>query len=141
MGIPKRVLATGLGMVLLLGSGTIPLAAQETGAAKKAGKVDAPAASKATGTRRLPNYFGQIGLSSDQRESVYTILAKHQDKIDGLEKQLADARAELMRACEGVLTDPQKQLLSDRRKAVKKEAPGQAKATAPMNKTGANPGQ
>jgi hypothetical protein len=67
--------------------------------------------------RRLYPYFGQLGLTDEQRESIYQIRAKHAQKIEALEKQLEDARSQAMTEAERVLTPSQKKLLEDRRKA------------------------
>jgi hypothetical protein len=96
-------------------SGVLPLFAQESGRAQ----VDTRA--KKTGkrtmdpTRRVPNYFGQLGLSETQKESIYKIQSKHQPRIDVLERQLEDLRAQMMKECESVLTDAQKKMLTERR--------------------------
>ena len=85
------VLTSTVAMTML--SGALPLIAQETGkgqaqsSAKKAGKRAMDP------TRRVPNYFGQLALTDAQRESIYKIQARHQPKIDALEKQLDELRA------------------------------------------------
>ncbi len=107
------VLTSTVAMTML--SGALPLIAQETGSgqaqsiAKKAGKRAMDP------TRRVPNYFAQLGLTDTQRESIYKIQARHQPKIDALEKQLEELRAQALKECEGVLTAAQKKMLSDRR--------------------------
>ncbi len=114
------MLSTLTGVIAL---GSLPLVvAQEQGAAKS----DEGAITK---SRRVPRYFGQIGLTPEQRESIYKIQGKHEAKINALEKQIADARAEMLKECESVLTDTQKQLLEQRRKAA--GAKGKAAADAP----------
>ena len=102
-----------------------------------------PAASKAAPipkkkqdpSRRVPPYFGQIGLTPEQRESVYAVQAKHYEKIAALEKQIADIKAGSLAECEGVLTDVQKKLLDNLRRAgaepAKKAAPKPVDAPKP----------
>jgi hypothetical protein len=95
-------------------SGGWPLVAQESGKAKvetkaKAGKRAVDPA------RRVPNYFGQLGLSEAQRESIYKIQSKHQPRIDALEKQIEEIRVQSLDECEAVLTDAQKKMLAERR--------------------------
>jgi hypothetical protein len=90
------------------------LMAQEPGKAKvetkaKAGKRAADPA------RRVPYYFGQLGLSDEQRESIYQIQARHHPKIDGLEKQIEELRAQSLKECEAVLSDAQRKMLVERR--------------------------
>ena len=48
--------------------------------------------------RRVPPYFGQIGLTPEQREAIYKVRKTHQDKIDVLKKQIADAEARSLTA-------------------------------------------
>ena len=67
--------------------------------------------------RRVPRYFGQIGLTPGQRESIYKIRAKHQQQIDALEKQIAEIQAQMLSECEALLADTQKQFLEQRRHA------------------------
>jgi hypothetical protein len=116
-----------LAAVALLGS--LPLIAQEPAPAKSAEKT-APASKKSDPTRRVPSYFGQVGLSTEQRESIYKIRGKHQPRIQELQKQIDSLRAEELRECETVLTDSQKQQLQQFRAAAaakKKQATAKPK--------------
>lgn len=67
--------------------------------------------------RRLYPYFGQLGLTDAQKESIYDIRAKHATRINALEKQLDDVRSQSMAEAERVLNPAQKKLLEERRKA------------------------
>ena len=80
-------------------------------------KSTAPVKKKADPSRRVPSYFGQIGLSPEQRESIYKIRRSHQDKIAALKKQIDQIEDGMMDECEGVLNDTQKKLLANLRKA------------------------
>lgn len=112
----RRSIAVALSAAALtIFSGSLPLVAQETGKAKADAKAK-PAAKRANDpSRRVPNHFGQLSLTDAQRETIYRLQAKHQAKIDDLEKQLDDLRAESLRECEAVLTPAQKKALADRR--------------------------
>jgi hypothetical protein len=107
----------------------LPLIAQEPKApqtetgAKTAKRVYDPA-------RRLPRYFGQIGLSDSQVEEVYKIQGKHMPKITVLEKQIEDLRAQMLRECEGVLKASQKQLLDQHRADAAAAPKARRKSTA-----------
>src|SRR4051794_29719223 len=115
MAIIPRVGAAGLGVALALTLGSWTLSAQEPGAGKTAEKSDAPNFKRTYAPpRRAPDYFGQIGLTNEQRESIYKIRAKPQQKIDDLEKQIAAIQAQSLTECEAVLTDAQKQLIEHR---------------------------
>lgn len=65
----------------------------------------------------VPDYFGQIGLTPEQRERIYKVLGEHQSRIEALEKQIADVKAQALRECEAVLTDAQREILEHRRRA------------------------
>jgi len=89
-------------------------------------KAQDPAATKSPGpavkkkhdaARRVPAYFGQIGLTAEQRANIYGIQGKRIEKIEALEQQIAAEKAEMLAQCEGMLTETQKKLLDNLRKA------------------------
>ena len=117
------VLAAGAVAVMM--AGTFPLGAQEAKPSPKAESAGRPAAKRSSdASRRVPPFFGQLGLTPEQREEIYTIRRKHQDKIDALTKQLADIQAEMLTECESVLDDTQKQMLETRRNATRPASEG-----------------
>jgi hypothetical protein len=120
MTIRKRTGAVALGLVAVALMGGFPLAAQEPATSKP---TPPPAKKKQDPSRRVPSYFGQIGLTTEQRASIYGIQAKRFEKIDALEKQIAAEKAELLADCEGVLNETQKKLLDNLRKAAAEPAP------------------
>jgi hypothetical protein len=113
--VAVAISASALTMIL---SGALPLGAQEP---RRGSQTD----SKTTKTnkraidsaRRVPRYFGQLGLTADQRESIYKVQGKHMPKIEALEKQIEEIRGEMMKECEMVLTPAQKQMLDRQRTA------------------------
>jgi len=108
--------AMGLGSALIVLAGALSSGAQE--AAVKEGKSNnQPTTSKRASdpSRRVPTYFGQLGLTPEQKESVYKIRAKHYAKITALQKEIADLQATMLAECETVLTDSQKKHLQERR--------------------------
>jgi hypothetical protein len=101
---------------LMLFCNRLPLVAQEPKAPSTDTKTKAKTGKRVSDpARRLPPYFGQIGLSDSQVEEVYKIQGKHLPKIVALEKQVADLRAQMLQECEGVLQAPQKHLLNQHR--------------------------
>lgn len=107
-------------------SGGLPLVAQEPG------KANVEARRKPLDpSRRVPNYFAQLGLSEAQRESIYKIQAKHQARIDALEKQLEELRAQSLKECEAVLTADQKKMLAERRASAAESRAKKRAAAAP----------
>jgi hypothetical protein len=106
---------------------TLPLGAQEPKVTPSETKTK-PALSKRAfdPSRRVPVYFGQLGLTDEQRETVYKIQAKHYPKIEALEKQIAEIRSQNLSECEGILTPSQKQLLEQKRENGIRPATGKA---------------
>jgi hypothetical protein len=136
MPLRSRKVVWVVGFAAMVTLGTLPLGAQEPKKADAKPAVPPPAARKAYDpARHVPNFFGQIGLTADQREEVYKIRSKHLQKIDDLEKQVAQIRAEMLGECEKLLNDTQKQMLDSRRHSAaekrKSRSPAAAEAPAP----------
>ena len=113
MRFARRAALVALGSLGLL---CFPLLAQEP-ASKPLGETLKPAVRKFDPARRVPDYFGQIGLTPDQRETIYGARAPHIARIDALEAQIVEARKAMQQECEAVLTPAQLQLLTQRRQA------------------------
>lgn len=118
MNLPRRIGGVGMGLLGLILIGAITTAAQEPAAKEKSEKEPSTTAKRTYNpARRVPDFFGQLGLTPEQRESIYTIRGKHYEEINALQKQIADIQAKMLTECEGVLTDAQKQSLTNHRKA------------------------
>ena len=119
MSIRTRLLAAGL---VLSATVALPLMAQEE-PALSAPPQDAPAAQGKTVPktypqyRRVPTYFAQLGLSEQQRIEIYTLRGGYQARIQELDRQILELKAQEMAECESVLTEAQKKLLDQRRAA------------------------
>jgi hypothetical protein len=109
MTIGKWAASAGVGLVMTLAATTFSSYAQDPG------KADSTAKKKYDPSRRVPDHFAQVGLTAEQRESIYKIRKTHLDKIEALRKQIADHEAESMKECEALLTDTQKKLLENLR--------------------------
>ena len=113
-----------LGIGLVVGAGAFSSSAQDASPKKAAAPAPAaspPLAKKKTDTsRRVPSYFGRIGLTDGQRESIYKVRKTHQEKIDVLKKQIDELEAQELTACESVLNDTQRKLLQNLREGTKK---------------------
>ncbi|GAC1472541.1 MAG: hypothetical protein NVSMB9_19830 [Isosphaeraceae bacterium] len=108
---------------------SVPLVAQEAAPGSGAeGTKAASGSAKGDLTRRVPRYYGQIGLTPEQKEAIYKIRQKHHEKLQELHKQIAQIHAEIASECEALLTDSQKKALAERR-----EASAKAKKTKAMN--------
>jgi hypothetical protein len=97
--------AVGLGMVLVLGVGAAGLVAQESGEVPQKGSA----------ARRVPPYFGQVGLTPQQRERIYAIRGKYFNRIAELKRQMQTLQSQELAECERVLNDEQRAALGQRR--------------------------
>lgn len=127
-----------IGVVGVFSLSTLRLAAQEP-TKGKADELAKPIQTKKANdpSRRVPPFFGQIGLSPDQKEEIYKIRAKHQEKIDALEKQIDAIRGEMLTECESKLTESQKQALENRRASAQSKK-AKSSVTAKPSEKGAN---
>lgn len=94
----------------------------EPAAEKKEFLLDVSEARAKTG--RVPNGYGQIGLTREQRERIYGIQAAYSERIKEIEAELEQLKAEQVVQIKNVLTDSQKSAIenyearmSSRRKA------------------------
>ncbi|MBW3542592.1 MAG: hypothetical protein KY476_20200 [Planctomycetes bacterium] len=94
-------------------------------------KADAPKATARKKPRgRLPNYYGQLGISQQQRTEIYAVQALYSEEIDALEKQLAELKEKRDAEVEAVLTAEQKAKLAEIIESKKKPAAPKATAKA-----------
>lgn len=121
MALRSRIGGVLLGFSVVLVAGSLPSLAQDpvkevaTASPTKKSKVS-------TGPRtlrRVPPYFGKVGLTPDQKEKIYEIRGKHQAEIEALKAQIEEVGAKELIECEGVLLDSQKKVLSDLRATAK----------------------
>jgi hypothetical protein len=122
MTIRKKLGGAAMGLAAVLVLGGVPLIAQE------------PAEKQQETNHRVPANFGKVALTGEQRSRIYAIQARRKEKIDALEKQIADEKAALLVECEGVLTDTQKKLLENLRQAA--ASPKPAAPPAPTKPSG-----
>ncbi len=83
-------------------------------------------------------YFGQVGLSTSQRERIYEIRTRHSQRIDALKQEIARLAAEEMSECESVLTEAQRRLLANRRASARARS-STKKSASPTNSQKTNP--
>ena len=67
----------------------------------------------AKGHGQLPQNYGKLGLSDDQKTKIYSISTKYQKEIDDLKAKIDAAKEKERKEQEGVLTEAQKQKLRD----------------------------
>jgi hypothetical protein len=73
MSIRNRTSALAFGLVFaaVVASGTIALPAQEPAPGNSTGPVKSPATKRVVDpSRRVPSFFGQIGLTAEQKETT-----------------------------------------------------------------------
>lgn len=92
----------------------LPGSAQDKQAANTKAPAVAPTAAEAQFSPRLPDYYGQVGLSRQQRETVYAIQKKYWVRLHALRKQIEALETERDKAIYNVLSDRQKQDLARR---------------------------
>ena len=90
-------------------------------AQKKAAKSSPTSKKKKTFRRRVPNYYGQIGLAKKQRERIYTIQKGYFDEINALEEKIEALEQQRDTEVYGVLSDAQKKILGRLREAAAKK--------------------
>ncbi len=78
--------------------------------------------------RRVPQYFGQVNLTKEQRESIYGIREKYARRQAQLEEELASIRDNVLRESEALLTKEQRDRLIQLRGQAKSKAAAKAKA-------------
>jgi len=88
--------------------------------------AEAPAGKKLKASRprkrargRLPNYYGKLELSDEQRNTVYEIQVKYRPQLRALQQQLHALRKQQNQDVEKVLTPAQKEQLTVLRAAAK----------------------
>ncbi len=112
-----RVGAFEFALVSVIALSAQALAAEEPAGGKPADAAP-PAAKKAVdASRRVPPFFGQVGLTPEQKEEIYKIRASRQARIDSLRQELTKLHAEVLTECESVLSESQRKLLIERREA------------------------
>lgn len=88
-------------------------------AEKKDDKKDDKGDGKGKGSLRgqLPQNWGKIGLTDDQKQGIYKLQAKHNEEIDKLETQIKEIKAKLVDERLKILTADQKKRLEGIAKA------------------------
>ena len=61
----------------------------------------------------LPMHWGKLGLSDDQKQTVYKIQAKYAAEIDKLEAKIKEIKASRDKEMKAVLTPEQRKRLED----------------------------
>jgi Spy/CpxP family protein refolding chaperone len=122
-------LLLGLSISVMTGTETLaqaPAKSKDTAKAPAA-KTSEPAKAAAE-FRRVPQYFGQVDLSDEQREKLYSIREKNSKKLDQLEAELVALRATILSDSEAVLTPAQRTILNKLRGEAKAKASAKSKA-------------
>lgn len=100
--------------------------ADKPAAGKSAKKKTTKQRRKARG--RVPNYYGKVGLSPEQKKKIYAIQKQYRSQMQDLFKQLAALREKQQAEIDAVLTPEQAaQVKALRKAAAKKRAAGKKK--------------
>jgi flagellar motility protein MotE (MotC chaperone) len=108
-------------MSLVLGMAVVITLTGLNGQEKGAPKKDEPAKTKeepktkdtAKAKGQLPTYWGQLGLSEEQKQKVYKLQGKYNDEIDKLELQIKELKAKMSEERGKILTGEQKKRLEE----------------------------
>ena len=103
-------------MVASVGLGAI--LAQDTGKAKG----------------RLPANYGKIGLTDEQKQSIYDIMAKYKKESDDLDKKVKDLNTKRKGEIDMVLNEDQKKALKKLTESNKKSEEPKKSDEAPKKK-------
>lgn len=104
--LPALVLMSGLFVL----SGGLMIGQDTKKDDPKAAKKDEPQA-KAKG--QLPQNWGKIGLTDDQKQQIYKIQGKHAGEIDKLEAKIKEIKGTRDKEMKAVLTADQKKKLEE----------------------------
>ncbi|WP_417383042.1 hypothetical protein [Gimesia sp.] len=102
------VLLTGVSLAIC-SVDSLPAQKKETTKSEATAKETKPAAKKSKG--RLPNHYGKLNLSDEQRDKIYKIQASYKSEIDSLKKQLAELNKKKDAEIVTVLEPSQKSIL------------------------------
>ncbi|MCA9007262.1 MAG: hypothetical protein KDA70_18470 [Planctomycetaceae bacterium] len=102
------VLLTGVSLAIC-SVDSLPAQKKETTKSEATAKENKPDAKKSKG--RLPNHFGKLNLSDEQRDKIYKIQASYKSEIDSLKKQLAELNKKKDAEIVTVLEPSQKSIL------------------------------
>jgi len=107
--LKTSVVLLALLCLMVSGDGTTPvtLVAQETNS-EQTTEDPAPPKTRQKPRGRVPNHYGKIGLTAEQKEGIYAIQAKYQEQIDALQEQIDELRQEEASEIYLVLTENQK---------------------------------
>lgn len=71
---------------------------------------------------RVPAFYGQVGISDEQRKKIYSIQGGYDEKIDALKKQIDDLEEKRDAEVKAVLSVDQQKRLVELQEASKKKA-------------------
>lgn len=127
----KRTIPATIVFAALLATLSLPLANTAEPAASDSKPANNTNTKKA-GPNRLPNHYGKLGLSDEQREAVYAIQQKYRARIQQLQRQIDELQQQQAFALQDLLTDvQQRQLQSLLRGAEESRADRKTEGLAP----------
>lgn len=85
---------------------------EENTPAKKSAANNAEASATPRG-QRLPNNYGKLGLTEEQKKKIYSIQANYKTRIQRLQQELEDLRNEEVLEIQSALTEAQKTSLQE----------------------------
>lgn len=110
--LKMTVVLFALFCLMVPGDGTTPvrLIAQEADS-QQTTEEPAPSKTRKKPRGRVPNHYGKIGLTNEQKEEIYAVQAKYREQIESLQAQINELQQEEASEIYLVLTDNQKESL------------------------------
>lgn len=111
-------------VLALILCGPTALYAQDKAGSKSSGSKSSSGKTETKETRVrgvLPQYYGKISLSDEQKQRIYKIQNEYSDRIDELEKKIEDLKAERNSKYMKELTKAQKERLDELKNARDKD--------------------
>lgn len=129
--MPRMFRAMFAALVLAGSSGFVAVSARAQDDPKPGKPADQPAAAEAAPAsddaaapatprtyppfRRLPTYFGMVGVSDQQKMDIYSVRGRYRAEIYELERRIEELKRKEITECESILTQAQRKLLDQLR--------------------------
>jgi Spy/CpxP family protein refolding chaperone len=125
---------TFLSAAILLAAIALPslISAQSKSESDQPGAASQDESSRPRG--RLPNHFGKLGISDEQRTRIYAIQADYDGRIDALLAQIEELVADRDNDIDAVLTEGQRARLRELRAEARTKRDAAAEAGASTDK-------
>ncbi len=121
---------SAIGITLLLSAFALPtlFSAEQKSDSEQPGAESQSSETKPRG--RLPNHFGKLGISEEQRTRIYSIQADYDERIDELLSQIEELVTTRDADIDAVLTEGQRARLRELRSEARNRRDGNSDQTS-----------